>query len=71
VVLYVRPFVRLSVRHTRDTRLNGSRYRNAIAPRDKATFLVFEAKLRTREFKGSSRTCVLKERYPPLSKTHI
>ena len=39
--LSVRQAVRLSVCHTREARLNGTRFRKAFrAPHDKATFLV-------------------------------
>ena len=61
-VLSLRRPVRPSVCHTRDPRLNGSRYRNAFALHDTESFSA--AKFRGSEFRGSSRTSVL-ERYRP------
>jgi len=47
-------FVRLSVCHTREPRLQGSRYRNTFLPYDRGMFLVFFAKFSNQEFGGST-----------------
>ena len=62
-VLHVCLSVYLSVRHTRDPRPNGSGYRNAFAPYDRAIFLVLQSKPRGREL-GSPRTSVLNRDNP-------
>jgi len=49
----------LSDRRTYDLRSNGSRYRNAFAPHDRAIFLVSWGQFRGRAFTGSPQTSVL------------
>jgi len=61
LLLMAVPFVCPSVRHTRDPRLNGSRYRSKFLHHTIERCLYFlETKFRGREFRGSLRTSVLK-----------
>jgi len=63
--------VRLSLRHTRDQRLNDSRHRNAIYTTRYSDVSSFLTPFRGREFRGSPRTSGLKRSSHPVESSNL